>query len=243
MRIDRVALVSASASDWRWRCRRAAASCSRTPTADGGARRRQTPRCVPAGSSARPRAARAPTARSAPARLCSGGPASSACYDPATRAPARLRRASPVRRPARALDEASCKARTDCRVDACPGCNGGSAFVRCAAPSDPPSRCPAIACPAPCARRPRRSLRGAARLPLRVRRHRRLRVRARSVAARASRAAPTAPARVCKAPAIICDAVTPYCEGPYVVSYRGSCYEGCVQATDCAVELSQVARR
>jgi hypothetical protein len=42
-------------------------------------------------------------------------------------------------------------------------------------------------------------------------------------------------AAVCKAPAISCDAATPYCEGPFVVSYSGSCYEGCVQATDCAL--------
>jgi hypothetical protein len=30
--------------------------------------------------------------------------------------------------------------------------------------------------------------------------------------------------------------VKPYCEGPaYVVSYTGSCYEGCVPAAACGV--------
>jgi hypothetical protein len=31
-----------------------------------------------------------------------------------------------------------------------------------------------------------------------------------------------------------CEAATPYCEGPYVVSYTAFCYEGCVRATACA---------
>ena len=52
--------------------------------------------------------------------------------------------------------------------------------------------------------------------------------------ARFSRCADGATA-VCKAPPITCDAVTPRCEGPYVVAYSGSCYEGCVQSSDCAV--------
>ena len=33
---------------------------------------------------------------------------------------------------------------------------------------------------------------------------------------------------------VSCDAATPYCEGPYVVSYTTSCYEGCARATECA---------
>jgi hypothetical protein len=35
---------------------------------------------------------------------------------------------------------------------------------------------------------------------------------------------------------VTCDAVTPHCESPaYVVSYSGSCYEGCVAPKDCAI--------
>jgi hypothetical protein len=37
----------------------------------------------------------------------------------------------------------------------------------------------------------------------------------------------------CIAGPIACDQVAPYCEGPYVVSYTQSCYEGCVRATEC----------
>jgi hypothetical protein len=40
---------------------------------------------------------------------------------------------------------------------------------------------------------------------------------------------------MCKAPSgLACGAATPYCEGPYVVSYTAVCFEGCVQSTDCA---------
>ncbi|HEX2658436.1 MAG TPA: hypothetical protein VHU40_09195 [Polyangia bacterium] len=31
-----------------------------------------------------------------------------------------------------------------------------------------------------------------------------------------------------------CEAPTPYCEGPYVVSYTAFCYDGCVRATACS---------
>ena len=37
----------------------------------------------------------------------------------------------------------------------------------------------------------------------------------------------------CTNPGIECERVTPYCELPYVVSYTGTCYEGCVRSTDC----------
>jgi hypothetical protein len=38
----------------------------------------------------------------------------------------------------------------------------------------------------------------------------------------------------CKATNVLCKIATPYCEGPYVVSYTAVCYEGCVRATECA---------
>jgi len=31
----------------------------------------------------------------------------------------------------------------------------------------------------------------------------------------------------------ICAIVPPHCEQPYVLSYTGICYEGCVRATEC----------
>ncbi len=39
----------------------------------------------------------------------------------------------------------------------------------------------------------------------------------------------------CKGANVSCEIVTPFCEEPaYVVSYTGSCYEGCVDPKDCA---------
>ena len=32
----------------------------------------------------------------------------------------------------------------------------------------------------------------------------------------------------------LCEIMTPHCEAPYVVSYTGICYEGCVRQTECA---------
>ena len=49
----------------------------------------------------------------------------------------------------------------------------------------------------------------------------------------ASRAVPMEAAPYANHLAILCDAVAPHCEGPYVISYTASCYEGCVQSTDC----------
>jgi len=37
----------------------------------------------------------------------------------------------------------------------------------------------------------------------------------------------------CSVTAVSCTVQTPYCEGPYVVSYAGGCYEGCVRASAC----------
>jgi hypothetical protein len=39
---------------------------------------------------------------------------------------------------------------------------------------------------------------------------------------------------LCNSTNLACLIQQPYCEGPYVVSYAGSCYEGCVRMTACA---------
>ena len=154
-----------------------------------------------------------------------------------------MRPRSPARRCARTLDEASCKTRTDCRVDSCPGCNGGSSFVGCAAANDPDlQRLSAIPCPAPCAVATTKET-----CEARPDCHsvfvddRDCACAALGCCARFSRCADGASA-VCKAPPILCDLVTPHCEGPYVVAYSGSCYEGCVQSSDCAVNCRWPAR-
>jgi hypothetical protein len=37
----------------------------------------------------------------------------------------------------------------------------------------------------------------------------------------------------CTPAALLCKAAQPFCEQPYVVGYVGSCYEGCVRASEC----------
>lgn len=166
--------------------------------------------------------------------LCGGGGTFVSCYDRATESPpACIGAACP--QPCPGLDEATCKAHTECRVDTCPGCNGASSFTRCAALNDPPSLCPAILCPVACAEAGTKDA-----CEARPDCHsvfvdgRNCACAALGCCARFSRCADGG-AAACKAPVITCDAATPYCEGPFVVSYSGSCYEGCVQATDCAL--------
>jgi hypothetical protein len=48
-----------------------------------------------------------------------------------------------------ALDETSCKTRSDCHPSFCPTCDGGQRFALCAAANEA-AACPGIACPIPC---------------------------------------------------------------------------------------------
>jgi hypothetical protein len=164
--------------------------------------------------------------------ICGGGAPFISCYDPATETgPICAAIACPA--PCSILDEASCKTRTDCRVDACPNCNGGSGFVRCSASGDPPIGCPAILCPLPCAQTTTKEA-----CEARPDCHsvfvdsRDCACAALGCCARFSRCADGDKAN-CNGPSVLCDVVTPYCEGPYVVSYTAACYEGCVKSSDC----------
>ena len=38
---------------------------------------------------------------------------------------------------------------------------------------------------------------------------------------------------MCKNTGLSCTLAQPHCEGPYVVSYVSTCYEGCVKVKDC----------
>jgi len=165
---------------------------------------------------------------------CVGGAGFMVCYDP-VREPGPI--CPEIACPAlcSALDEASCKMRSDCRADACPSCNGNPApFVRCTTADDPSFGCLTIACPSPCAEASTKEA-----CEARPECHsvfvdnRNCACAALGCCARFSRCADGASA-VCKEPSIVCDAVAPYCEGPYVVGYSGSCYEGCVLSSDCA---------
>src|SRR5258708_6572448 len=132
------------------------------------------------------------------------------------------------------LSEATCKTRPDCRPDYCPECTG-QRFTRCSPPPDPLPVCPPLGCPPPIPCSAATTLADCA-----------AHTDCHSVfvdnqtclcaslgcCARFNRCADGDKA-LCKGMPV-CDLATPYCEGPYVVSYTNACYEGCVQTKDCA---------
>jgi hypothetical protein len=169
--------------------------------------------------------------------LCGGVPQYAGCYDPARDPSPICAAATSIACPAPCsiLDEASCKQRTDCVAQVCPNCNGGSNFLGCSTLTDAIIACPAIACPVPCSQ-------------VTAKDECEIRPDCHSVfvdpgtcdcavagcCTRFSRCADGDKA-ICKPPSgAACASLPPYCEGPYVVSYTAACFEGCVQATDCA---------
>jgi hypothetical protein len=135
------------------------------------------------------------------------------------------------------LDESACTARSDCKAYYCQtSCTGGPTFVACSTPDmPPPIACPAVTCPSsPCSQ-----VTTLAACEARLDCH--------SVfvdpgtcncatvgcCAHFSFCA-TGDQAQCHG-AIACAIAQPYCESPaYQVSYANNCYEGCVQAKDCA---------
>lgn len=136
--------------------------------------------------------------------------------------------------PCRDLDEAECEAAGDrCRADRCPACRAPDVFVTCAEPDEPPPPCPPVACP-PC------ETLGEAECAQDLGCHRVF-------------SAPDPAGCLCDSPGcchqfercaegrfadclgdnLACRMPAPWCEGPYVISYEGFCYEGCVLAEDC----------
>ena len=169
---------------------------------------------------------------------CGTGTAFSQCYDPSSEPPPSCPDSGVVCPPpcSALTDEASCTARSDCRANRCPNCNGGSSFSACVPATTSAIICPAIACPAPCSIATSQESCDA-------------RPDCHSVfvdpgtcgcaavgcCAHFSRCADGKP--VCTPPAAFsCTIAKPYCEAPaYVVSYAGGCYEGCVPAAACGV--------
>jgi hypothetical protein len=161
-----------------------------------------------------------------------GPPAFAGCYDATHELPP----ACPgVSCPAQcsALDEASCRARTDCQVLTCPDCNGGTHFVGCGLPGAA-TACPASPCPIACAQVTSKDA-CAARSDCHAvfTDPHDCACAALGCCAQFSGCAAGGQA-TCKSPDILCKIATPYCEGPYVVSYTSNCYEGCVLSTACA---------
>lgn len=166
---------------------------------------------------------------------CNSTPTFSGCYQPATEPPPPCPGVfcpPPPPVACSALTETMCLARTDCRADYCPGCQAKS-FVKCSLPNDPQPQCPAIKCVAPCS-----SVTTLADCEARSDCH--------SVffdpgTCGCAAAGCCAHFQKCVdgdkaacAGTVACTIVKPYCELPYVVSFSGSCYEGCVKQTDCA---------
>jgi hypothetical protein len=166
--------------------------------------------------------------------LCGGTPQFAGCYDPAHESPpACLGIACPA--PCSSFTDATtCQAAPGCAVRTCPDCNGGSSFAACTTP-DAGFNCPAISCPLPCGQVTAKDA-----CEARADCHsvfvdpHNCACAAAGCCAQFSRCAAGDKA-TCKPPTgLACGAATPYCEGPYVVSYTATCFEGCVQSTDCA---------
>jgi hypothetical protein len=133
------------------------------------------------------------------------------------------------------LSEADCRVRPSCRVDACPGCDGGSTYVGCSMLGAGPVAC-ALGCPGiplTCAQ-----VTTATECEARNDCHsvfvdnHNCACAALGCCARFNRCADGDKAMCAGTP--LCKSVSPYCEGPFVVAYTATCYEGCVQKKDCA---------
>jgi hypothetical protein len=131
------------------------------------------------------------------------------------------------------LSEPACHAAGGaCRADYCPGCRTPDTFMGCARPTDPPPGCPPVYCPPceslgeeECAADPgcHRVFEGSELCGCPTP----------GCCHHFARCAEGAQA-YCRDDNLSCRRVQPFCEGPYVVSYEGFCYEGCALATDCA---------
>lgn len=136
----------------------------------------------------------------------------------------------------RNLDEATCGQTRGCRADYCPSCNAGQSqsFVQCAADTDPPPPCaPPTACP--CSGLDERSCDASSSCHPVYESQNNCGCAPAGCCTRFSFCADNAQAD-CSGVNLACRRVQPYCEPPFVVSYTGSCYEGCVRQSDCAPE-------
>lgn len=128
--------------------------------------------------------------------------------------------------------EASCIARAGCVWDVCYDCDGNVLFATCGGNSGglvPP--CPELVCP-PCDTLGEESCAAAPDCHRVYRDEGLCDCQSPGCCARFERCADGGRAD-CEGEDLGCLAAEPYCEGPYVVSYEGTCYEGCVLAEDC----------
>jgi hypothetical protein len=163
---------------------------------------------------------------------CDGGVGFAGCIapgDPQVQCPAACIGAPPCNQ----LSESQCSTRGDCAPGYCPNCDGGQRFVGCAAPSTAFS-CP-LACPAPAACS---TVTTEAVCNARTDCHSvfvdpgTCGCNAVGCCAHFLWCADGAKASCGGMP--LCQVVAPHCEAPaFVVSYTGSCFEGCVRPSEC----------
>jgi hypothetical protein len=166
---------------------------------------------------------------------CSGGQAFAGCYDSAHPSPPACL-AIPCPSGCATLDETSCRARTDCQAVTCNPCGTGSYFAACIVAGANNIGCPAVSCPISCAQIADQATCDASGI-------------CHSVFTN-SGACDCAPAGCCThysgcadgakatcAPpsTLACKSLAPDCEGPYVLSYTSTCYEGCVLSSECGL--------
>lgn len=130
------------------------------------------------------------------------------------------------------LDEQTCNDRR-CRWDTCNGCYGQVLFGECHDYGESPIACPAIACPdcfdlgeEACLDHPDcHAVYNADAVPV-------CDCNTPGCCIFFERCS-EGPA-ICEAPPeILCDRIPPECDGPYVIGYRGGCYEGCARIEEC----------
>ena len=165
---------------------------------------------------------------------CDGGVGFAGCMAPGD-PPVECPEACPAPPLCHQLTETSCKTRSDCTPEYCPNCDGGQSFVGCGGPGESRVACPLLTCPAPasCSTVTTEAVCNA-------------RTDCHSVfddpgtcgcnavgcCAHFSWCADGAKASCGGMP--LCQVVAPHCEAPaFVVSYAGSCFEGCVRPTEC----------
>lgn len=127
--------------------------------------------------------------------------------------------------------EASCLA-LGCIWDVCRDCDGNVLFATCAGSGGLVPTCPEISCP-PCNALGEEACAAASDCHRVFRDDALCDCQSPGCCAYFDRCADGAQAD-CRGENLGCRAAEPYCEGPYVVSYEGTCYEGCVLSEDCS---------
>jgi hypothetical protein len=165
---------------------------------------------------------------------CSGGQTFTGCYDPALDSPPACL-AIPCPPPCSTLDETSCRARTDCQAFTCNPCGTGTYFAACVVAGANNIGCPAVSCPATCANfADQATCDGSGFCHSLFFDAGNCDCATAGCCTRFSGCADGAKA-TCAPPQILCKSLSPNCEAPYVLSYTGNCYEGCVAASECGL--------